>query len=63
MSVSPQARILQVIVLGGFLALALYFPYLWFGVTPFSSDNEYSDAEIARLSKLAQTRLLLKAAQ
>ena len=49
MSVSPQARILQVVVLGGLLALALYFPYLWFGVTPFASDNEYSDADIAAL--------------
>jgi cytochrome c2 len=31
------------------LALALYFPYLWFGVTPFVSDTEFSDAEIAAL--------------
>ena len=49
MSVSTQARMTQVIVLGGLLALALYFPYLWFGVTPFASDKVYSDAEIAEL--------------
>ena len=49
MSVSAQARVTQVIVLGGLLALALYFPYLWFGVTPFGSDNEFSDVEIAEL--------------
>ena len=47
MSVSIQARVYQVVVLGGLLALALYFPYLWFGVTPFPDDTEYSDAEIA----------------
>ena len=47
MSVSTQARVSQVVVLGGLLALALYFPYLWFGVTPFNSDQEFSDAEIA----------------
>jgi len=49
MSVSAQARATQVIVLGGLLALALYFPYLWFGVTPFGSDNEFSEVEIAEL--------------
>jgi len=49
MGVSAQARVLQVIVLGGLLALALYFPYLWFGVTPFASDAEFSDAEIAAM--------------
>ena len=49
MSVSPQARGFQFLVLGGLLALALYFPYLWFGVTPFGSDIEYSDAEIEEL--------------
>lgn len=49
MSVSVQARLFQVVVLGGLLGLALYFPYLWFGVTPFASDEEYSDEEIAVL--------------
>ena len=49
MAVSTGARVQQVVVLGGLLALALYFPYLWFGVTPFASDAEYSETEIAAL--------------
>ena len=49
MAVSSKARIQQVAVLGGLLALALYFPYLWFGVTPFASDAEYSQADIDAL--------------
>lgn len=49
MAVSTRARVLHVSVLGGLLALALYFPYLWFGVTPFASDDEFSDADIAAL--------------
>ena len=49
MSVSAQARFFQVMVLGGSLGLALYFPYLWFGVTPFADDTEYSETEIAVL--------------
>ncbi|MBT8421970.1 MAG: hypothetical protein KJP03_02530 [Gammaproteobacteria bacterium] len=49
MAVSASARVQQVLVLGGLLALALYFPYLWFGVTPFASDAEFSDTEIAAL--------------
>lgn len=49
MSVSTSARALHVVVLGGLLALALYFPYLWFGVTPFNSDEEFSDEQIAAL--------------
>jgi cytochrome c2 len=49
MSVSAKAKVNIVLVLGGLLLLALYFPYLWFGVTPFGSDDEYSDAEIAAL--------------
>ena len=49
MSVSTRAKLNIVLVLGGLLVLALYFPYLWFGVTPFSSDKVYSDAEIAAL--------------
>jgi len=49
MAVSTGARIQHVVVLGGLLALALYFPYLWFGVTPFSSDTEFTDAEISAL--------------
>jgi len=49
MSVSAGARLLHVAVLGGLLALALFFPYVWFGVTPFNSDQEFSDQEIAAL--------------
>ena len=49
MSVSTGARLFHVSVLGGLLALALFFPYVWFGVTPFNSDAEFSDAEIAAL--------------
>ena len=46
MSTSAKAKFNIVLMLGGLLALALYFPYLWFGVTPFASDAEFSDAEI-----------------
>jgi cytochrome c2 len=46
---SVKGKFTIVVVLGGLMALALYFPYLWFGVTPFSSDVEYSEAEIAVL--------------
>jgi cytochrome c2 len=46
---SVASRAAQVLVLLGFLGLALYFPYWWFGVVPFASDTEVSDAEIQRL--------------
>lgn len=49
MSVSAGARALHILVLGGLLAVALYFPYLWFGVTPFSADYKVSEAELAQL--------------
>ena len=49
MAVSAKAKFNIVLVLGGLMALALYFPYLWFGVTPFGSDQEFSDAEIQEL--------------
>ncbi|MCP4000005.1 MAG: hypothetical protein GY727_03755 [Gammaproteobacteria bacterium] len=49
MSVSTGARVLHMVVLGGMLVLALYFPYLWFGVTPFTSDTEFSDEEVAQM--------------
>ncbi len=49
MSVSTGARIFHIAVLSGLLALALFFPYVWFGVTPFNSDAEFSDAEIQAL--------------
>lgn len=47
--VTVGARISHAAVLGGLLALALFFPYLWFGVTPFSSSYQVSDAEIEAL--------------
>jgi len=49
MSVSTGARVFHFSVLAALLALALYFPYLWFGVTPFGSDIEFSDTEINEL--------------
>jgi cytochrome c len=49
MSVSAGARLIQMTVLGGLLALSLFFPYVWFGVTPFNSDEEFSDQDIAAL--------------
>ncbi len=49
MAVSTHARLVHVGVLGGLLAFALFFPYLWFGVTPFNSHEEFSDADIAVL--------------
>lgn len=42
-------RVFHAVVLAAFLGLALYFPYWWFGVVPFASDHEVSQAEIARL--------------
>ncbi len=50
-----STRLLHVAILGGFLALALYFPYLWFGVTPFHTDVVVSDAEIEALKVGADT--------
>jgi cytochrome c2 len=49
MGVSAGARILQAGTLLAFLALALYFPYWWFGVVPFASDYEVPRSEIDRL--------------
>jgi cytochrome c2 len=49
MSVSIATRGLHVLVLLGFLGLALYFPYWWFGVYPIGSDNIVAQAEIDRL--------------
>ena len=49
MSVSVGVRFIQTAVLLAFLALALYFPYWWFGVVPFAVDTKVSDAEIERL--------------
>ena len=49
MSVSTGTRIGQTAILLAFLALALFFPYLWFGVVPFTVDYKVSQAEIDRL--------------
>ena len=51
MAVSVGARLLHVAVLLGFLWLALYFPYLWFGVVPFAVENDISEAEIESLGQ------------
>jgi cytochrome c len=48
-NVSAGARLFHVCALLSLLALALFFPYLWFGVVPFSPDTEVSQAEIDRL--------------
>jgi len=48
-SVSAGARLFHVGALVGLLVLALYFPYWWFGVVPFSSDTELPQSEIASL--------------
>lgn len=49
MSTTAPARSIHILILLGFLGLALYFPYWWFGVVPFSADYEVSGAEIERL--------------
>lgn len=49
MSVSVPTKIFHTLVLVAFLGLALYFPYWWFGVVPFVSENQVSEAEIERL--------------
>ena len=49
MGVSAGARFLQAAVLLAFLALALYFPYWWFGVVPFAVDNQIPQSQIDRL--------------
>jgi cytochrome c2 len=54
-NVSIGTRVLHVAILGAFLALALYFPYLWFGVTPFHTDVVVSQEQIARLKVGADT--------
>ncbi len=49
MSVSAGTRIFHSIVLLAFLALAVFFPYIWFGVVPFGTDDVVPQAEIDRL--------------
>lgn len=55
MNISLSVRLFHVAVLAAFLALALYFPYLWFGVTPFHTDVIVSEAELATLKVGADT--------
>ena len=40
---------LHVLILLGFLVLAVYFPYWWFGVVPFSGNHEVTEAEIQQM--------------
>lgn len=49
MDVPLTARLWHGFVLLALLALALYFPYWWFGVTPFGADYKVSDDEIERI--------------
>lgn len=49
MAVPAGIRLVHAAILGGLLFLALFFPYFWFGVTPFPSDYTVSDAEIEAL--------------
>jgi cytochrome c len=49
LSVSTGTRLFHSIVLLAFLALAVFFPYVWFGVVPFATDDAVPQAEIDRL--------------
>lgn len=49
MNTTAGQKISYTAVLLAFLALALYFPYWWFGVVPFAVDNEVTQAKIDRL--------------
>jgi cytochrome c len=49
MNVSIATRALHAVTLLGFLLLAVYFPYLWFGVVPFAVENDITQAQIDRL--------------
>jgi len=49
LSVSTGTRFFQSMILLAFLALAVFFPYLWFGVVPFATDDVVPQAEIDRL--------------
>jgi cytochrome c len=49
MNVSIATRALHAFTLLGFLWLAVYFPYLWFGVVPFAVENDITQAQIDRL--------------
>ena len=49
MSAPAGYKFLYAATLLAFLGLALYFPYWWFGVVPFSTDTVVSETEINRL--------------
>ena len=49
MNATPAARVTYVLVLLALLGVALYFPYWWFGVVPYTSGHKVSQAEIDRL--------------
>ena len=51
MNASWGARLIHGAVLSALLLLALYFPYWWFGVVPFSADYSVSQAQIDELLK------------
>ena len=51
MSVSLVARLSHGAVLLALLILALFFPYWWFGVVPFSADYAVTEAQIGELLK------------
>jgi len=49
LSATPLARSSHILVLLAILGIAVYFPYWWFGVVPYSVDREFSQAEIDQL--------------
>lgn len=49
MAVPARVKAFQAIILLAFLAIALYFPYWWFGVLPYAKDYKVSQEQIARL--------------
>ncbi|MEE8280863.1 MAG: hypothetical protein V3R50_00660 [Gammaproteobacteria bacterium] len=51
MNASWGARLIHGAVLSALLLLALFFPYWWFGVVPFSADYSVSQAQIDELLK------------
>jgi len=48
-SVPTSTRLLHVAILAAFLGLALLFPYVWFGVTPYRTDVVPTAADIDAL--------------
>lgn len=49
MTVPARVKAFQAIILLAFLALALYFPYWWFGVLPYAKDYTVSQQQIDSL--------------